>query len=241
MTLALLTGGPGWGAERRTPAAQGMERMRRTMIERDIAGRGITNPAVLRAMEEVPREEFVPASCRAEAYDDNPLPIGMGQTISQPYIVALMTELAEVKPGHVVLEVGTGSGYQAAVLARMGARVFTVEILPALADSARERLRRLGFDGVEVRAGDGYAGWPEHAPFDAVLVTAAPECVPPPLLRQLKPGGRLVIPVGPAGGAQELQRLVKDADGRVIEETILPVRFVPLTGRHGEKNDDGEP
>jgi protein-L-isoaspartate(D-aspartate) O-methyltransferase len=189
---------------------------------------GALDPRVLQAMDEVPRHEFVPESIRASAYEDRPLPIGHGQTISQPYIVALMT--ARIKPDGVVLEVGTGSGYQAAVLAKLASKVYSIEIVEPLGRQAAERLHRLGYTNVEVRIGDGYAGWPEHAPFDAILVTAAPDHVPEPLIEQLKPGGRLVVPVGMPGAIQELMLIQKDPTGRVTRRKVISVSFVPLTG-----------
>ena len=202
------------------------------MVEKQLAAkhRGIDNPRVLEVMGRVPRHEYVPEAFRAEAYDDSPLPIGHNQTISQPYIVALMTSVLDPQPGERVLEVGTGSGYQAAVLAEMGAEVFTIEIVEPLARESKERLKRLGYKNVKVRHGDGYAGWAEHAPFDAVIVTCAPDHVPQPLVDQLKPGGRMIIPVGPAGGVQELVLLKKDG-GTLHRTGVLPVRFVPMTGR----------
>lgn len=187
----------------------------------------------MRAMAEVPRHDFVPEEEQASAYLDLPLPIGHGQTISQPYIVALMTDLLELEPGGKVLEVGAGSGYQAAVLSRLAKSVHTVEIVPALASACRERLARLGYANVAVHEGDGGAGLAAEAPFDAIMVTAAARRVPPALVAQLKPGGRMAIPVGEAGGAQELALLVKDAKGEVSARAVLPVRFVPLTGRNG--------
>lgn len=201
------------------------------MVERQIVARGVSDTAVLAAMRKVPRHEFMPPAARALAYADHPVPIGSGQTISQPYIVALMTELAGVGPGQRVLEVGTGSGYQAAVLAEVGAEVFTIEIVPELAERAARDLARLGYRDVHVRAGDGYAGWPEHAPFDAVVVTAAPEQIPPPLLEQLRIGGRIVIPVGRS--YQELKVGTRTKSGLSMR-TVLPVRFVPMTGRAQE-------
>lgn len=188
------------------------------------------SPRVMQALAAVPRHEFVPAEEQVSAYLDLPLPIGHGQTISQPYIVALMTDLLELKPGAKVLEVGAGSGYQAAVLAQLAGDVHTVEIVPALARACRERLARLGFANVTVRAGDGAAGLPDEAPFDAILVAAAARRVPPALVEQLQNGGRLAIPLGEAGGAQELVLVVKDARGAVSVHSVLPVRFVPLTG-----------
>jgi protein-L-isoaspartate(D-aspartate) O-methyltransferase len=188
------------------------------------------DPSVLAAMREVPRHELVPEDVRAAAYSNRPLPIGYGQTISQPYIVALMTDLARPERDDVVLEVGTGSGYQAAVLSRLVDRVYSIEIVEPLARQAKERLQNLGYDNITVRQGDGYHGWPEHAPFDAILVTAAASHIPPPLVGQLKPGGRMVIPVGPPFMAQNLMLVEKDPDGRVHTRVLLPVSFVPLTG-----------
>jgi protein-L-isoaspartate(D-aspartate) O-methyltransferase len=193
---------------------------------------GAIPAAVLEALREVPRHELVPAEVRGRAYDDTPLPIGHGQTISQPYIVALMTSLARPAGDHVVLEIGTGSGYQAAVLARLVARVYSIEIVEPLARDAAARLQALGYANVTVRAGDGYKGWPEHAPFDAIVVTAAAPHIPEPLVAQLKPGGRMVIPVGSSPSSQELMVVEKDRDGRTHTRRALPVRFVPLTGAH---------
>lgn len=187
------------------------------------------NPRVLGAIGAVPRHRFVPPSQRAEAYRDYPLPIGEDQTISQPSLVALMTHLLRPKRGDVMLEVGTGSGYQAAVLSRLVGRVYSVEIVKPLARQAAQRLTALGYANVEVRHGDGYAGWPDRAPFDGIIVTAGAPHVPKPLLDQLKPGGRMVIPVGPALSRQQLKLITKDARGRVSERMIIPVRFVPLT------------
>ena len=186
-------------------------------------------PPVLAAMHAVPRHEFVPPAARPRAYLDTPLDIGRGQTISQPFMVALMTEVSRAGPGSTVLEVGTGSGYQAAILAELGARVYTVEIDPVLARTAAERLTRLGFGTVETRAGDGYAGWPDAAPFDAIVVTAAPDHVPRPLVEQLAKGGRLVVPVGPVGGPQDLLVMTKDDEGVTRTERLTKVLFVPLT------------
>lgn len=205
------------------------------MVEHDLKGRGIRDPAVLLAMREVPRHLFVPEELRDLAFADSPLPIGGGQTISQPYMVAAMTELLEPEPGDVVFEVGTGSGYQAAVLARIVKAVYTVEIVPELGATAAERLERLGVDNVSVRVGDGYAGWPEHAPFDGILVTCGAEDIPPPLINQLKPGARMIIPVGPHDRVQELVVVEKEADGRMTRRTVMPVRFVPMTGTAMEK------
>ena len=199
------------------------------MVRRQLQGRDITNETVLTVMGKVPRHEFVKPGDRDEAYADKPLPIGYGQTISQPYIVALMTQLLDVKPSHRVLEIGAGSGYQAAVLAEITDQVFTIEIVEELGQSATERLKRLKYDKVQVRIGDGYFGWEEHGPFDAIIVTAAADHVPPPLLEQLKPGGRMVIPVGGPWQTQNLLLVTKRADGKVRTENILPVAFVPLT------------
>ncbi|MDF1561512.1 MAG: protein-L-isoaspartate(D-aspartate) O-methyltransferase [Deltaproteobacteria bacterium] len=199
---------------------------RSSMVRSQIEERGIDDPRVLVAMREVPRHRFVPPAYRAEAHADHPLPIGHGQTISQPYIVALMSQAAGIEPGDRVLEVGTGSGYQAAVLARMGAEVYSIEILEALAKEADARLKALGYP-VTVRHGDGYAGWPEKAPFDAIVVTAAPPQVPEPLKAQLKVGGRLVIPVGEH--FQSLRVITRTPEG-FTSRSIAPVRFVPMTG-----------
>jgi protein-L-isoaspartate(D-aspartate) O-methyltransferase len=193
------------------------------------AGRGITNARVIAAMAKVPRHEFVPRSLRSEAYDDRPLPIGSGQTISQPFIVAFMTEQLEPKPTDRVLEVGTGSGYQAAVLAELVARVYTIEIVEELAERAAADLKRLGYTNVQVRGGDGYKGWPEAAPFDSIIVTCAPERVPQPLVDQLKDGGRIIIPIGPLWN-QDLVLLRKQG-GKLERHAVLPVRFVPMTGK----------
>lgn len=206
------------------------ESARERMVREQIAGRGISDPRVLAAVGKVPRERFVDAAVRDRAYEDRPLPIGFGQTISQPYIVALMTDLLAVEADDVVLEVGTGSGYQAAVLARLARRVYSIEIVPALAEAAMARLQRLGFGSVSVRTGDGWYGWEEAAPFDGIIVTAAAGSIPPPLIKQLKPGGRMVIPVGTPFFVQQLMLVEKTADGSVRSRQLLPVRFVPLTG-----------
>lgn len=194
------------------------------------SGRQEVDASILAAMRQVPRHELVPEHVRGESYEDRPLPIGHGQTISQPYIVALMTQLARPAKHHVVLEVGTGSGYQAAVLSPLVAKVFSIEIVEPLARQAADRLRALGFDNVSVRHGDGYKGWPEHGPFDSILVTAGASHVPAPLVDQLKAGGRMVIPVGGAAAVQSLMLIEKDERGGVHTRSLLPVRFVPLTG-----------
>lgn len=209
---------------------------RARMVERDIAARGVKDERVLAVMREVPRHLFVPPDQAEQAYDDHPLPIGSGQTISQPYIVAFMTEQLRLTGKERVLEIGTGSGYQTAVLARLAARVYSIEIRPELADQARRRLQASGVTNVEVRAGDGWFGWNEEAPFDAILVTAAPEKVPEPLLEQLAPGGRMVIPVG--GFYQELKVIERTPDG-FRERSVLPVRFVPFVGE-AEKHRGGD-
>ncbi len=193
-------------------------------------GRAALSPRVMAAMGRVERHRFVPAALASQAYLNRPLPIGEGQTISQPFIVALMSDLLDLSPGDKVLEVGTGSGYQAAVLAELGARVFSIEILPGLSREADRALRAAGYAGIMLRVGDGWAGWPEQAPFDAIIVTAAPETIPPPLVAQLRVGGRMVIPLGPQGAAQELLVVEKQADGDVVRCRVLPVAFVPLTG-----------
>jgi protein-L-isoaspartate(D-aspartate) O-methyltransferase len=188
---------------------------------------------VLGALSRVPRHEFVPEASRANAYENRPLPIGHGQTISQPYIVAIMTELLNLAPDHRVLEVGTGSGYQAAVLAELVDQVFSIEIIPPLAESAKDRFRSLAYTNISTRNSDGYYGWPEAAPFDAIIVTAAAGHVPPPLLEQLAAGGRMIIPVGSRFTVQQLLLIEKRSDGTVVSRSVLPVRFVPLTGDHG--------
>jgi protein-L-isoaspartate(D-aspartate) O-methyltransferase len=201
---------------------------RERLVAEQLAPQGITDSLTLGAMRAVPRHEFVPRDQRAWAYADTPLPIGHEQTISQPAVVAFMTQVIRPRPGLRVLEVGTGSGYQAAVLAATGARVWTIEIIRALADQARARLQRLGYRDVRVRHGDGYLGWPEAAPFDAIVVTAGADSIPPPLIDQLAPGGRLVMPVGDPWTDQRLVLLEKDAAGRIASRDLLPVRFVPL-------------
>ena len=216
--------GPPDGQRPVDPMAAARERM----VAEQIAARDVTDPRVLAAMRQVPRHLFVPADEQASAYDDRPLPIGHGQTISQPYIVALMTELARPKATDRALEIGTGSGYQAAVLSKLVGEVYSIEIVEPLAVEAKARLARVGCTNVITRIGDGYGGWPEKAPFDLIVVTAAPDHVPPPLIAQLRPGGRLVIPVGEVFSVQELVVIEKDTGGKTRTERITPVRFVPL-------------
>ncbi|RMG67061.1 MAG: protein-L-isoaspartate(D-aspartate) O-methyltransferase [Calditrichaeota bacterium] len=216
---------------------------RKRMVQEQIRARGVKDPRVLAAMEKVPRHEFVPVRFRADAYADQPLPIGMGQTISQPYIVAYMTEQLKLNGDEKVLEVGTGSGYQAAVLAELAREVYTIEIIPELGRRAAETLKRLGYQNVHVRIGDGYRGWPEKAPFDAIIITAAPDHIPEPLIEQLKEGGRMILPVGDV--YQELVLVTKTRKG-LRKERKIPVRFVPMTGevaKHppGEKTDQSAP
>jgi protein-L-isoaspartate(D-aspartate) O-methyltransferase len=214
---------------------------RRLMVKEQLTARGrdITNSRVLAAMGKVPRHEFVPERLRSRAYQDSPLPIGHDQTISQPFIVAFMTESLQPRPSDRVLEIGTGSGYQAAVLAELVAEVYTIEIIKELADRAAADLKRLGYTNVQVRAGDGYQGWPQAAPFDAIIVTCAPNKVPQPLVDQLKTGGRMIIPVGVSWN-QELVLLHK-RDGKLEQQTVLPVRFVPMTGEAEQKPEDRRP
>lgn len=223
-----------WAEE--SPAFQAA---RERMVSQDIARlgwarEGVKDETVLKAMRAVLRHEFVPEGARENAYADRPLPIGHGQTISQPYIVAYMTEMLQLKPGHRVLEIGTGSGYQAAVLAEITARVYSIEIIKPLAERAAETLKKQGYDTVEVRQGDGYFGWPEQGPFDAIIVTAAASHIPPPLVEQLKPGGRMAIPVGPPLQTQSLILVEKQEDGALRRRTVMPVRFVPLTRAKAE-------
>jgi protein-L-isoaspartate(D-aspartate) O-methyltransferase len=228
---ALLAGtvnaqGDEFDARRARLADEVVGQMRQTRSE---TGRDALSPCVERAIRTVPRHRFVPPDLVGDAYANRPLPIGLGQTISQPFIVALMTELAQPSPGARVLEVGTGSGYQAAVLARCVAKVYSIEIVKPLGERARTLLESLDYRNVEVRIGDGYKGWPEAAPFDAIVVTAAPDHVPQPLVDQLAPGGRMVIPVGSRHGVQDLVVITKDADGRAVTRKTMAVRFVPLT------------
>ena len=216
------------------------EKARKHLVRRYISSsilsrKPVRDPAVLRAMRTVPRHEFIPRTFQALAYEDRPLPIGKRQTISQPYVVASMTEALRPEADHVVLEVGTGSGYQAAVLAEIVKEVYSIEIVPELGKKAAQVLRDLGYANVHTRIGDGYKGWPQHAPFDGIIVTAAPDHIPQPLVDQLKIGGRMVIPVGPQDRVQELKLIVKQEDGSVKVSTLDLVRFVPMTGE-AQKN-----
>jgi protein-L-isoaspartate(D-aspartate) O-methyltransferase len=228
LLAACPAGAPGGGGDAHEALA------REAMVSTQLAARDVSDPRVLDAMRRVERHRFVPASARDAAYGDHPLPIGHGQTISQPYVVGLMTQLARVRPGARVLEIGTGSGYQAAVLALLAKEVYSIEIVEPLAKEAAARLKALGYANVEVLAGDGYRGWPEHAPFDAILVTAAPPEIPRPLIEQLATGGRLVAPVGEEGGVQELVVLERTPEG-LKRWSVAPVRFVPMTGEAREK------
>jgi protein-L-isoaspartate(D-aspartate) O-methyltransferase len=231
--------------ENKTSTVSSMEeealtQARLDLVEHDIKGAGIVNEDVLRVMREVPRHEFVPLEYLGQAYEDHPLPIGYGQTISQPYIVAWMTELLELQPGEKVLEIGTGSGYQAAILAELGyVDVYTIEIVPELAESAATRLQDLGYTNVQVKQGDGYYGWPEYAPFDAIIVTAAPDHLPAPLAEQLTEDGRLVIPIGPPGFYQSMWKFVKE-EGELKAYNLGGVAFVPFTGS-GVEQPESEP
>ena len=221
-----------WSACRAEPAKPAdYAAARKEMVAEQISGQGrnVSDPSVIEVMAQVPRHEFVPAEIRTHAYEDRPLPIGHEQTISQPYIVAFMTEKLAPKRADRVLEIGTGSGYQAAVLSKLVAEVYSIEIVQPLAKRASADLQRLGYRNVHVRAGDGYLGWPEAAPFDAIIVTCAPDHVPEPLVAQLKDGGRMIIPVGPPG-SQELVLLEKRS-GKLERRAVLPVRFVPMTGK----------
>jgi protein-L-isoaspartate(D-aspartate) O-methyltransferase len=223
-------------ANQGNPAGDPWAGARRDMVELQIRDRGVHQPEVLRAMESVPRHLFVPEDLRDQAYGDAPLPIGRGQTISQPYIVALMTELLELDRGDKVLEIGTGSGYHAAVLSRVAGEVYTIEIIDQLGKQAKSTLQQLGYQNVHVRVGDGYQGWPEEQPFDAIILTAAPPKIPQPLIDQLKVGGHMVVPVG--SFVQDLILLTKTAQG-LEKRTVAPVRFVPMTGEVQRKGPGG--
>ena len=213
------------------PAFKERVRDREKMVARQIQGRGVSDPNVLLSLRAVPRHEFVRPSDSGRAYRDSPLPIGLGQTISQPYIVGYMTEALKLDPNSRVFEVGTGSGYQAAVCAEIAREVYTAEIIETLAESAKKRLKELGYANVSVKAGDGYYGWEEKAPFDAIIVTAAAGLVPPPLVEQLKPGGRMILPLGSPFGQQRLVLITKDEKGTLRSRSVLPVMFVPMVGR----------
>lgn len=226
----------GLGCDRAKTAPPDFAAQRERMVKEQFMARDITSERVLAAMRKVPREEFVPAEVRDASYADSPLPIGHEQTISQPYIVALMTEKLEPSPTDRVLEIGTGSGYQAAVLAELVGEVYTIEIVEPLARTAAATLARLGYKNVHVKAGDGYKGWPEHAAFDAVIVTCAPDHVPQPLIDQLKEGGRMLIPVGRLG-FQELY-LFRKKNGKLERESVAPVRFVPMTGEAEKRRNE---
>jgi protein-L-isoaspartate(D-aspartate) O-methyltransferase len=228
LTIAQTAVAQDFAAERRRMVQDINAVARETRAE---VGKSAFDERVMSVLAQVPRHEFVPADQVASAYQNRPLPIGHGQTISQPYIVALMTDLARTEPQHKVLEVGTGSGYQAAVMAHLTQAVYTIEIIEPLGLQAAQRLKTQGYTNVRVRVGDGYNGWEEQAPFDTILVTAAASHIPPPLLRQLKPGGRMVIPVGAAFMVQQLMLVEKNLDGTVSTRQILPVAFVPLTGK----------
>ena len=208
--------------------AYSYENQRKIMVEDQIKRRGVKDVGVLKAVQKVEREKFVPEKYRDLAYSDNPLPIGHQQTISQPYIVAYMTEHLQISKSHHVLEIGTGSGYQAAILAELAHHVFTIEIIPELAESAEKVLMELGYENITVRTGDGYKGWPEEAPFDRIMVTAAPNEIPEKLVEQLAPNGRMILPVGGSIFAQYLWLVQKDKEGIVTKEKILAVRFVPM-------------
>ena len=217
------------------PAFSERTEHREKMVSYQMRARGIKDPNVLRAMNTVPRHAFVEESLRPRAYGDHPLPIGYNQTISQPYIVAYMTEALHLTPDSNVLEIGTGSGYQAAVAAEIAAEVYTIEIIEPLAAAAKDRLAALGYRNVRTKAADGFYGWPDHAPFDAIIITAAASFIPPPLIEQLKPSGRMIIPLGSPYGVQTLVLVTKNTAGRVTTKRLLPVRFVPMLGRAIEK------
>ncbi len=230
LCLGACSGGPAVAAGGSATPGDRYTEARRDMVTNQLRARGIANEKVLSAMSRVPRHEFVPTLFRSLAYADRPLPIGHDQTISQPYIVAFMTEALKPAPTDRVLEIGTGSGYQAAVLAELVAKVYTIEIVQPLGERASADLARLKYDNVHVRIGDGYEGWPEHAPFDAIIVTCSPEHVPQPLADQLRDGGRMIIPVGDPKSGQELFLLEKRGT-KVVQRAVMPVRFVPMTGR----------
>jgi protein-L-isoaspartate(D-aspartate) O-methyltransferase len=239
--VSLLAPAPGTAADETAAARARLVEIVASHVRQtaDYLGKDTLDPRVISALGSVPRHEFVPREQRRHAYADRPLPIGHGQTISQPYIVAIMSDLIGTEPGDRVLEVGTGSGYQAAILAAMDTRVCSIEIIPRLAERARRDLDRNGFQDLRTRTGDGYYGWPECGPFDAIVVTAGATHVPPPLIEQLAPGGRMIIPVGSRFLTQQLLLIEKDEDGSITTRHVLPVRFVPLTGGHERSPDDG--
>jgi len=223
---------PSTSAEPKAGAVQdNRSEERNALVDSTIVARGVTDPLVIRAMRSVPRHRFVPDELSDRAYRDSALPIGYGQTISQPYVVAFMTEALRIEPGNKVLEIGTGSGYQAAVLAELAREVYSIEIVPELGALVEKRLRGLGYESIGLKVADGYYGWEEEAPFDRMMVTAAVDHVPPPLLRQLAANGRLILPLGSPGGIQTLLLIVKHADGSLERHSLLAVRFVPMTGR----------
>jgi protein-L-isoaspartate(D-aspartate) O-methyltransferase len=228
-TLAVVLGTVACGANPDEQESDAHARQRAKMVDTQIAKRGVDDPRVLEAMRKVPRHRFMPPEVRARAHDDSPVPIGHGQTISQPYIVAFMTAALDLKGGEKVLEIGTGSGYQAAVFAELVKEVYTIEIVEPLGIGAAKALAETEYHNVKTRIGDGYRGWPEAAPFDAIMVTCAPDAIPQPLIDQLAEGGRMIIPVGPNDAPQELV-LVSKKEGKIERKRILPVRFVPMTG-----------
>ncbi len=228
LKLAIISTLLGFSAQSSAKEQNAFERKRMKMVKEQIAARGVEDRNVLEAMEAVKRHELVPERYRKLAYEDHPLPIGKDQTISQPYIVGLMSQLLEADPGDKILEIGTGSGYQAAVLAEMGLEVYSIEIIESLAIRTEKDLTRLGYSDVHVMHGDGYQGWPNEAPFDGIIITAAPPKLPEPLIEQVKEGGRIVVPVGRR--LQSLNVYTKSKNGRVSKERIIPVRFVPMTG-----------
>jgi protein-L-isoaspartate(D-aspartate) O-methyltransferase len=230
LAIAVLTAS---GCGQKAPPISNFAAQRQLMVQQQLITRGIHDERVLAALAKVPREEFVPLESRAASYEDGPLPIGYGQTISQPYIVAFMTDQLRPKPSDRVLEIGTGSGYQAAILAELVSEIYSIEIVEPLAKTAEATLQRLGYKNVHVKVGDGYKGWPEHAPFDAITVTCAPDHVPKPLIDQLKEGGRMIIPVG-GFGDQELYLLEKK-NGQLQRRAVLPVRFVPMAGEASKR------
>jgi protein-L-isoaspartate(D-aspartate) O-methyltransferase len=233
LLLGLVPGGGAFADTQTEERTYMLEAIRNSVVRTaEYTGKSELSARVMDQMATVPRHEFVTPGQQSRAYLNTPLPIAHGQTISQPLIVALMTDFLEPKPTDVVLEVGTGSGYQAAILSGLVAEVYSIEIIPELAASANDVLQRLGYNNVHVRAGDGYLGWPDHAPFDGIIVTAAADEVPPPLVEQLKPGARLVIPIASPGGSQNLLVIEKLPDGGTTSRSVLPVRFVPLTGEH---------